>query len=179
MLLAGEVYNQNTLSRFFILHAAVLPVVMVLLLVIHISIIRLQGVTEFEFKGDAGKPKHFNLFPDHVMTELSIGLVLMVILSALATILPATMGPPADPLTTPDVIKPEWFFYVAFRWLKLFTGTAAVLSMGFIVFVMFFWPLIDGWIRKHTRAKEASVWIGIVAVFAILGLTFWEGIVAH
>ena len=53
------------------------------------------------------------------------------------------MGPPADPLTTPEVIKPEWFFYVAFRWLKLFTGTTAVLSMGFVVFAMFTWPFID------------------------------------
>ena len=48
--------------------------------------------------------------------------MLMIVLSALATILPATMGPKADPLTTPEVIKPEWFFYVTFRWLKLFSG---------------------------------------------------------
>ena len=41
---------------------------------------------------------------------------------------PATLGPRADPLTTPEVIKPEWFFYVMFRWLKLFSGTAAVLN---------------------------------------------------
>ena len=44
---------------------------------------------------------------------------------------PPAMGPKADPLTTPEVIKPEWFFYVAFRWLKLFTGGPfAVLSMS-------------------------------------------------
>ena len=63
-----------------------------------------------------------------------IGLVLMILLSALATIFPATLGPAANPLQTPEIIKPEWFFYVAFRWLKLFTGTAAILSMGFVAF---------------------------------------------
>ena len=31
------------------------------------------------------EPQHFNFFPDHVFTELMIGLVLMVVLSALAT----------------------------------------------------------------------------------------------
>jgi quinol-cytochrome oxidoreductase complex cytochrome b subunit len=92
---------------------------------------------------------------------------------------PAFLGPPADPLATPDVIKPEWFFYVAFRWLKLFTGTTAVLSMGFVVFVMFAWPFIDSVIRRYTRFSEASVWIGIGAVFAIIGLTVWEAVVAH
>ena len=180
MMLAGEVYNERTLSRFFVLHAAVLPVTMVLLIALHITIIRLQGITEFRFEDEpADAPKRFSFFPDHFYTELIIGLLLMILLSALATILPAQMGPPADPTTTPEVIKPEWFFYVAFRWLKLFSATTAVLSMGLIVFCMFGWPFIDAWIRKHTRFSEASVWIGMAAVVSIVGLTVWEAVVRH
>ncbi len=180
MLLGGEVYNAQTLPRLFILHAAILPVTMVLLLGLHILLIRLHGVTELQFADEpADQPKHFQFFPDHAYTELIIGLVLMILLSVLATVLPATMGPRADPLTTPEVIKPEWFFYVTFRWLKLFSTTAAVLSMGFIVFLMFCWPFIDGWIRKFTPFKETSVWIGIVAVLVIIGLTVWEAAVEH
>ncbi|MDP3920604.1 MAG: cytochrome bc complex cytochrome b subunit [Candidatus Omnitrophota bacterium] len=180
MMLAGDTYNERTLSRFFVLHGAILPATIVVLLIVHISIIRLQGITELKFEEDRDdKPGHFNFFPDHLMTELIIGLVLMIILSALATILPATLGEKANPLVTPEVIKPEWFFYVMFRWLKLFSGTTAVLSTGFIVFTMFFWPFIDDWLRKKTRVSEISVWIGIAAVFAIVGLTLWEAIVAH
>jgi quinol-cytochrome oxidoreductase complex cytochrome b subunit len=180
MMLGGESYNQATLSRFFILHAAVLPVTIVLLIAVHITIIRLQGVTEFRFKDEtAGAPKTFNFFPDHLYTELMIGLVLMILLSALATIFPATLGPEANPLQTPEVIKPEWFFYVAFRWLKLFGGTAAILSMGLVVFVMFTWPLIDGIIRRNTRFQEASVWVGLLAALSIIGLTVWEAVAKH
>jgi len=180
MMLGGEVYNEKTLPRFFILHAAILPVTMTLLLGIHILLIRLHGVTELHFENEtADQPKYFRFFPDHFYTELIVGLALMIFLSALATILPATLGPQADPLTTPEVIKPEWFFYVTFRWLKLFSGTAAVVSMGFIVFVMFCWPFIDGVIRRFTRFKEASVWIGMVAVLLIIGLTVWEAAVEH
>ena len=61
----------------------------------------------------------------------------MILLSALATLLPVGMGPRADPLITPEVIKPEWFFYVAFRWLKLFSGLDGRAQQGLIVFVMF------------------------------------------
>jgi quinol-cytochrome oxidoreductase complex cytochrome b subunit len=180
MMLGGETYNQATLSRFYVIHAAILPVTIVLLVVVHITIIRLQGVTEFKFKDeDTGEPKSFNFFPDHLYTELTIGLVLMVLLSALATIFPATLGPVADPLQTPEIIKPEWFFYVAFRWLKLFSGTAAILSMGLIVFVMFAWPFIDSRIRERTRFQEASVWVGIVGVLAIILLTVWEAVARH
>ena len=153
---------------------------MVLLIGIHIALIRLQGISELAFDDEpAEKEKHFSFFPDHLMTELILGLLLMVVLTVLATLLPPTMGPEADPLTTPEVIKPEWFFYVAFRWLKLFSATFAILSTGFIVFTMYAWPFIDRWLRRHTRFQEASVWIGIVAVFAIVGLTVWEALVAH
>jgi quinol-cytochrome oxidoreductase complex cytochrome b subunit len=185
MFLAGEAYNERTVSRLFILHAAVLPGAMIALLFVHITLIRLQGITEFKFSGEENngkgdnKKEHFDFFPDHFYTELIVGLSLMVILSTLAMALPMELGPRADPLTTPEVIKPEWFFYVVFRWLKLFSGTFAVLSTGFIVFVMFIWPFIDQWIRRRIPASEASVWVGILAVLAIVGLTVWEAAVSH
>ena len=95
MLLAGETFNERTLSRFFIIHAAVLPVALVVLVAVHIAIIRLQGVTELRFEGDgaAARPATYSFFPDHFYTELIIGLVLMILLSTLASILPATLGP--------------------------------------------------------------------------------------
>lgn len=181
MLLGGDGYNSHTLSRFYILHAAVLPTTIILLVAIHIAFIRMHGVTELKFENEqeADKPGHFNFFPDHMMTELIIGLVLMILLSALATLFPAAMGPAADPLTTPEVIKPEWFFYVSFRWLKLFSLSFAVLSTGFIIAAMFLWPWIDALLRKITRIEDISVYIGILATFALVGLTVWEAVVAH
>ena len=180
MLLGGDGYNSRTLSRFYILHAAVLPATIILLVAVHIAFIRMHGVTELKFedeKDDA--PRHFNFFPDHMLTELMIGLVLMILLSALATLFPATMGPAANPLVTPEEIKPEWFFYVSFRWLKLFTLTFAVISTGFIVAAMFLWPWIDAALRKITGNDDISVYIGIVATFLLIGLTVWEAVAPH
>ncbi len=180
MLLAGDTYNEQTLPRFYILHAAIMPVTLILLIGVHIAFIRAHGVTELEPDVDPeDEKKHFNFFPDHMLTELALGLTLMIILSVLATIFPATLGPRADPLTTPEVIKPEWFFYATFRWLKIFGPTFAVLSMGFIVFLMFAWPWVDKGLVKITKSKETSTIIGIIAVFLIIGLTVWEAAVAH
>ncbi len=180
MLLGGDEYNARTLSRFYILHAAVLPSAIVLLVVCHIAQVRMHGVTEFpDPNAPPNQPRHFNFFPDHMLSELIIGLVLMIVLCALATVLPATMGPKADPLTTPEVIKPEWFFYVSFRWLKLFSLSFAVISSGFIVGAMFVWPWIDKVLRRVTGIEEISVYIGIVATFLLIGLTVWEAVVAH
>ncbi len=180
MLLAGDTYNEQTLPRFYILHAAVLPATIILLLIVHIALIRLHGVTEFYDSDEpADAPRHFNFFPDHILTELMIGLILMLILSALATVLPAALGDKADPLTTPEEIKPEWFFYVSFRWLKLFSLTFAVISTGFIVGAMFVWPWIDALLVRVTRIKEISVYIGIVATLLLIGLTVWEAVAPH
>jgi quinol-cytochrome oxidoreductase complex cytochrome b subunit len=181
-LLGGEVYNERTLSRFYIIHAAILPTTITLLVAIHIAFIRLHGVTELQ--DDAADQsqdtrRHFNFFPDHLLTELAIGLVLMILLCVLATILPATLGPKADPLTTPEEIKPEWWFYVSFRWLKLFSLTFAVISSGFIVAAMFLWPWIDWALRKITGFEDISVWIGIVATFLLIGLTVLEAVAPH
>lgn len=176
-LLGGDAYSARTLPRLFILHGAVLPVSMLFLLGVHIALIRLQGVAP---QVPGTKEKHtYSLFPDHVLTELLVGLGLTLLLAVLATTLPAELGPKANPLSTPELIKPEWYFYATFRWLKLFSGTAAVLSMGFIVFVMGIWPLIDGQIRKRWKNSEFSVWVGLLGASALIGLTVWEAAVAH
>ena len=178
-LLAGESYNPHTLSRLLVIPAALMPATMVALLFLHIAMVRLHGVTELRFADDTAPKKHFPFVPDHLYSEIIVGLLLMIVLSTLALVLPASMGPMADPLTTPEVIKPEWYFYVAFRWLKLFPATVAVLSMGFIVFLMLVWPFVDGWIRRRRPGSEVSVVIGLIAVLVILGLTVWEALVAH
>ncbi len=103
----------------------------------------------------------------------------MIVLSALATIEPAGLGPQADPLNTPAEIQPEWYFFATFHWLKLFSITYAVLSMGLIVFVMVMWPWIDAAIRRFTPWKERSVWIGTVVALGIIALTLWEAIAPH
>lgn len=180
VLLAGSDYNELTLPRFYILHAAILPTTLILLVAVHIALIRLHGVSQLEPGSDPeDASQHFDFFPDHMLTELALGLVLMILLSTLATIFPAMLGPEADPLTTPSVIKPEWFFYATFRWLKLFGPTFAVLSMGLIVFVMIIWPWIDRLLIRITNSKEASTVVGVLAALLLIGLTVWEASVAH
>jgi quinol-cytochrome oxidoreductase complex cytochrome b subunit len=176
----GSAVNDRTLSRFYVFHAAILPVTMVLLLIVHITFIRLHGVSELKFADEpTDKPQHFDFFPDHLLTEIIIGLVLMLLLTVLSTIFPASMGPKADPLITPEVIKPEWWFYVSFRWLKLFSLQFAVLSSGFIIAAMFLWPWIDRGLQRLTRNPDISVYVGIVATCLLIGLTVWEAVVAH
>ena len=97
MLLGGDVYNERTLSRLYIIHAAIMPALTTALIAVHIAVIRMQGVTELKFEDEPpGKPGYFSFFPDHLYTEIIAGLVLMIVLAALDR--PARDARRADPL---------------------------------------------------------------------------------
>jgi quinol-cytochrome oxidoreductase complex cytochrome b subunit len=183
LLRGGDVIGENTLTRYFVIHIGLLPTLLTLLLGAHILLIRLHGVTEFEFESEKrlpGEPKRsFPFYPDHLTTELIIGLGLGVLLTCLAVIFPAELAEKANPLVTPAHIKPEWYFYWTFRWLKLTGLTAAVLSIGFFGFLALAWPFVDEAIRRRRPASEASVKIGAVAVVVLVVLTLWEAMASH
>ncbi len=183
LLRGGESVGDNTLTRFFILHIGILPALTTALLGAHVLLFRLHGVTEFEFEGARLRPpgpaRTFPFFPDHMMTELIIGLGIAFVLTCLAVIFPVGLAEKADPLVTPEHIKPEWYFYWTFRWLKLTGLTFAVLSIGFVGFLAFVWPFIDAAVRRRRPASELSVHLGTVAVVVLIALTLWEALAPH
>ena len=183
LLRGGETVGEGTLTRFFILHIGILPAFTTALLGAHILLFRLHGVTEFEFESPrlrgADKGRTFPFFPDHAMTELVIGLGLAFLLTCLAVIFPASLAEKANPLVTPAHIKPEWYFFWTFRWLKLTGLTFAVLSVVFVGFLALLWPFLDGVIRRRKPGSELSVWIGAVAVCVLTVLTIWEAVASH
>ncbi|MBI4865980.1 MAG: cytochrome bc complex cytochrome b subunit [Candidatus Wallbacteria bacterium] len=177
MLRGGERIGDNTLTRFFVLHIGVLPTIITCLLFVHILLIRLIGVTEFHFADeDPEHPQHFPFFPDHLLTEMAIGVVLMIVLTCLVCAFPPGLGERANPLVTPEHIKPEWYFFWAFRWLKLAGLKAAVVTQGLAAVLFAGWPWIDAAIRRRRPDSELSIFVGVVAFLFLLGLTLWEAL---
>jgi quinol-cytochrome oxidoreductase complex cytochrome b subunit len=174
----GDSVEENTLTRFFIFHIALLPLCLTILLTIHIALIRLLGVTELKFDEDIGKPaKHFPFFPNHFLMELIIGMCLTLLLTFLVVVFPAGLGPPADPFVTPEHIKPEWYFYFTFRWLKLTSLQVGVLGTGAAFMLLLFWPFIDRVLVKKWPKRDISVYLGIIAIITLIVLTVWEALV--
>jgi quinol-cytochrome oxidoreductase complex cytochrome b subunit len=172
----GNDVGAATLSRFFILHAAVLPGLVMLLVVAHVALVRLLGVTEQE-PGTAAAAKTYPLIPDHLLTEVAVGLVLIICATCLSVLLPAELGPRADPLNTPEHIKPEWYFYFTFRWLKLSSLRTGVIGVGLALGLLFLWPLIDAAIRRRWPRSEVSMLFGALGLIVFLAFTLWEALV--
>jgi quinol-cytochrome oxidoreductase complex cytochrome b subunit len=164
----------------YVLHVGLLPMVAIALIAIHLFLLRLHGISEQEddAKGASGEGsrKYFPFFPDHLMTELLIGVFLIFLISQLAIIFPTHLGEPANPAVTPVDIKPEWYFYPVFRYLKLFTLHVGVISIIGIIITMFAWPWIDAAIERCLPGRDVSFFVGIAAAVVIVMLILVEGL---
>lgn len=173
-LRGGSGVGQSMLTRLFVLHVGAIPTLMIGCVVVHIYLVRAQGVTQL---GETEtEKKTFPFIPDHLLTELALALFLMFLLTCLALVFPAGLAEKANPLETPDHIKPEWYFFWAFRWLKLMPDQVAVVSQGVFLAAIVFWPLVDNWIRARNPRSEASMAVGAGAVALLLALTVWEAL---
>ena len=178
-LKGGEDITEKTLTRFYSFHVIFLPVAVLMLVALHIYLIRSHGVTELYFKHeDKSKHKTFPFWPDHVMTELVMVTIIMFLLLILSLLFPVHMGEPANPNVTPLHIKPEWYFYPVFRWLKVTNLTVGVIGPIVFLGLLFFWPYVDKFFEKVFPGKEVAMWIGALGAILITVFLVWETI-AH
>ncbi len=175
----GPEIGVNTLTRFYILHIGLLPTLSFILIALHILLIRTHGVTELYFEGEEipKEKQFFRFFPDHIMSELIIGMTLLYLLTILALIYPIGLGPPADPNVTPEHIKPEWYFYFNFRLLKLTSLNILFSSILFLGLIVLFWPFIEELLQKKFKLPDfVFVAIGIVCFLILVIFTVWESL---
>jgi ubiquinol-cytochrome c reductase cytochrome b subunit/cytochrome b6 len=173
----GDEVGGSTLTRFFVVHTAILPIAITMVVAAHIALVRIHGMSsETRFRSQESEPRTFPFIPDHVLTEMMIALVLMVVLNVLAVMLPASLGEPANPSVTPEHIRPEWYFYFAFRWLKLTSLRVGVLGVMTAALVMMCWPAVDAGLRKLAPKRDLSIAFGMAAVLVVVALTVWEAL---
>lgn len=171
----GEEVTANTLTRFFTIHVGLLPPLLLLLVAVHIIILRLHGMAELE--GREGEV-YYPFYPHHFFKIVFITLFIITVLSTLSIVMPPGLGEPADPLNTPQHIKPEWYFYAIFRILQLVPLKVGIYGIASFLVVFTFWPFIDDFISRRLPKKVKLHYIvGILTVLAMLALTIWEMLV--
>jgi ubiquinol-cytochrome c reductase cytochrome b subunit len=148
----GTSYGHHTLTRFFALHAGVLPALLVGFLALHIYVFRRHGITVSE--SDETKPAG-TFWPDQVLMDA------VACLGVLATILfftvwkGAELTGPADSSEAYSAARPEWYFLFLFRFLKieevdkLGLAFGALYVPGAIMGIIALMPFIGNWKLGH------------------------------
>jgi len=118
VVIGGNDYGHQTLTRFFAVHAGVIPATIVALIVAHIYLFRRHGITPKEprRRPDAA------FWPDQVLRDAVACLaVLLTVLFFIGRNHGAELGAPADPSQQFEA-RPEWYFLFLFQLLKYFPG---------------------------------------------------------
>ncbi len=158
IIIGGPDYGHHTLTRFFALHAGVLPAAVIALVGVHIYLFRRHGITPKQplRRRDAA------FWPDQVLKDAVA--CLAVLLTVLFLIyfprlqsanapLGAALGAPADPSEAFSAARPEWYFLFLFQFLKYFPGSTeiigAIIIPSLALFVLIVMPFIGNWRLGH------------------------------
>lgn len=114
LLQGGPEYGHHTLTRFFALHAGVLPSLLVLFLLLHIYVFRRHAITvKYPLKAP-----ETTFWPDQVLRDGIACLAVLAAVGLLAVWRGAELTAPANAAEQYAAARPEWYYLFLFRFLK-------------------------------------------------------------
>jgi ubiquinol-cytochrome c reductase cytochrome b subunit len=175
LLQDGPQIGNRTLTRFFTLHALILPGVFLVLMLIDRYLHRLHR--PLSALGKAPSPQAVEAEPFWPGQAWKNGLVLLVCLAGLGILslaCPAPLEEKADPSRLYEA-RPEWYFLFLFQLRKYFQGHYEIVatfvlptavSLGLVL-----WPFLDRTPHRDPRRRPVAMALLGVGVCTLVGLT--------
>ena len=164
IVIGGADYGHATLTRFFALHAGVIPGAIIAFIVAHVYLFRRHGLTPKEprRRPDAA------FWPDQVMRDAVACLAVMgVVLALVLRFHGATLDAPADGSEQYSAARPEWYFLFLFQLLKYFPGGTevwgAIVLPGLLLALLAALPFFARWRLGH-RFNLGFLWAMLAGV---------------
>ena len=185
--------SDATLNRFFALHVIALPLVILLLVVLHLGALHEVGSNnpdgvDIKKKKVDGKPVDGIPFHPYYTVKDLFGAGFFLTIMAFIVFYAPTFGDlfleydnfvPADPLVTPEHIKPVWYFTPYYAMLRAVPDKFfGVVVMGGAVLILFLLPWLD---RSPVRSIRYRGWLSklLLAIFVVAFVSLgWLGLQA-
>ena len=171
----GPEYGHHTLTRFFAMHAGILPASLVFFLALHIAAFRRHGITV----KDENHAPTTTFWPDQVLKDSVACLGVLAVVMFLAVFKSAELSAPADPSEAYDAARPEWYFLFLFRFLRFHAveqfGLAfgAIYIPGALMLVLVLMPIIAYWKGGH-KFNVAFMWLVTIGILGLTALAMYE-----
>jgi ubiquinol-cytochrome c reductase cytochrome b subunit len=173
LMLGGGVIGQLTLSRFFILHAAIASGILLTIAAIHLVALRKAGNAGpwDEMKRRVTGP----FWPDQVFKDGLVASLIVLALVALSVAIPPPFAGMADPLDATYIPKPEWNFLFFYQALKYFPGHWEVLAtvgipLGGLAALLLV-PFVDRDPERSPAKRPFAMEAWAIAVVVFVSLT--------
>lgn len=184
-LRGGDDVTGATLTRFYGIHVAILPLITTVLLGTHLLFVQRQGMSvppSVERREKAGeKIPQEPFFPNYVLHDVMWWYVALAVLAALSLFLPWELGQKADAFApVPAGIRPEWYFLAMFQTLKLIPSHVmglegemlGVLGFSAAAGLLLVMPFLD----RHAadgRPSKVITAAGVLAVIYLIVFTIY------
>ena len=165
----GTDYGHHTLTRFFALHAGILPGSLIAFLALHIAVFRRHGI----HAKDPNRAPEGMFWPDQILKDAVACLGVLAIVLLLSIYKGAELSAPADPSSPYDAARPEWYFLFLFRFLKFEfidkfgLAFGAIYIPGALMLFLILMPIIALWRFGH----QLNVYVTFILTACIMGLT--------
>ena len=176
LLAGGATLGQMTVSRFFFLHVAILPGILIAFVILHLVAFRKFGISG---PWNEEKRKRIGSFwPDQVFKDGVVVTFIFVILVGLSAYWPPPFSGPLDLMQTFYVPKPEWYFLFFYQSLKAFHGVfepIGTIGIPLVITLLFiFLPFFDrdperNPSRRRTAMVCYAIFVAYVISMAIIG----------
>src|SRR5436305_2113551 len=167
-LRGGDRVAGGTLSRFYGWHVALLPAITTVILVVHLALVQVKGMSvpaPCEEESKRRPPMKF--FPHFALRDLSGWIFALGVLAALAALFPWELGEKAD-LFAPayENIRPEWYFVFMFQTLKVVPGgeiagieyeAVPIMLFGAAGLLLLLIPFLDRGAQRTGRRKGWTI----------------------
>nr|CAY39954.1 cytochrome b [Ursus spelaeus] len=173
----GFSVDKATLTRFFAFHF-ILPFIILALAAVHLLFLHETGSNN-----PSGIPSNSDKIPFHpyyTIKDILGALLLTLALATLVLFSPDLLGDPdnytpANPLSTPPHIKPEWYFLFAYAILRSIPNKlGGVLALIFSILILAIIPLLHASKQRGMMFRPLSQCLFWLLVADLLTLT-WIG----
>jgi ubiquinol-cytochrome c reductase cytochrome b subunit len=188
ILRGGDHITGTTLSRFFELHIAILPLCFLTLMIIHLFLIYRTGISATPFgKQDTEErplteykrkayPDGYAYYPAFFQKQMYMMMAYLAVMFFIITFLPTLFFPPeaniaADPFKTPHDIRPAWYLLAQYEILRLIPNKFFGILLQIILAVIFlFWPFLDTQKEKNLMKRPVlrGVFVFLLASWVVL-----------
>jgi len=176
----GEKITQFTLGRFFSAHVSFIPFTIFILIALHVFLVRRTGISEPPTRGIRKEEvKTIPFFPHFVLEDLKAIYIFFAILFFFVFFYPEIAFPedaliPANPLITPEHIKPEWYFLANYQLLKIIPNEFLGIFLQFAILIfLLLLPFIDRSPKRHPLDRPLFTLLAALGVLAYIALVIW------
>ncbi len=165
-LVGGATIGELTMTRFYVIHLALLPMMLLAISAIGFATVRRVGLSEI---ASEIAPIRESGYRSHLLSLVIVALLLFAGLVTMAVLSPLPFHEAADPLRTPASTAPPWYMLAPHAILELGPGFIPRMLRGSIILLMQIAMLSIPFLIGRRQQPAGSRW-GVRLIVAALGL---------